>query len=427
MHVWLTRLTTALALMTATIVSAAGAEDLDPLLQLLVKKGVITLEEALALQDEAAAATETEAPAAAPTPTPAPAAAPAKWYDRLKVSGDVRMRYEGFSQEGSFDDDRRDRFRFRLRAGLEAAVTDALTVGFQLRNGDPDDPVSNNTTFEGAFQPKAFNLAEVYLDARLSPTVGVIGGKFDPKDWWTVSDFQWDDDVTVEGVMARVELAGGDGVWRGLELVPYTYLLEESGSRPDAWVFGGQARANLALGEHDSLGLGAGFDAWDNPQAVADLTLDGALGGNPVTNFLDSNGQLVSDFEILNLFAEWKHRGSKRWPITVNLFYYQNLGARGVAADEDTGYFARVQAGDSKDPGQLALRYSYYVAEPDALFYVFTQSDTSRSSDVEAHRFDLRIGFVARSYFNLTWYHTRPSYAEDEPLDRWQVDYIVRF
>lgn len=410
----------AVLLVIASLATAADPDGLEPLLRLLVTKGVITLEEALALQDEARRKAETPAKAAAPAP-------PAKWYDRLEVSADVRMRYEGFSQEGSFDHGRRDRFRFRLRAGLEAPLTDALTAGFGLRNGDQDDPVSNNTTFEGAFQPKDFNLGEVYLEARLSPAVRVIGGKFDPKDWWTVSDFQWDDDVTVEGLMGRLELGGGDGVWRGAELVPYTYLLEESGAKREAYVFGLQARANLALGQHDALGLGAGFDAWENPQAVADLTLGGALGGNPVTNFLDSRGKLVSDFEILNLFAEWRQRASKRWPITVNLFYYKNLGASGVAADKDTAYFARVQAGDSKDCGQVALRYSYYDAEPDALFYVFTQSDTSRASDVEAHRFDLRIGFIARSYFNLTWYHTRSSFAAGEPLDRWQVDYIVRF
>ncbi len=410
----------AVLLVSASLASAADPDGLDPLLRLLVTKGVITLDEALALQDEAARTAETPVKPAAPAP-------PAKWYDRLKVSGDVRMRYEGFSQQGAFDDGRRDRFRFRLRAGLEAPLTDALTASFQLRNGDRDDPVSNNTTFEGAFQPKEFNLGEVYLEARLSPAVALIGGKFDPKDWWTVSDFQWDDDVTVEGLMARLEFGGGDGAWRGIKLVPYTYLLEESGAGREAYVFGLQARADLAVGAHGALGLGAGFDLWDNPQAVADLTLTRALGGNPVTNLLDASGRLVSDFEILNLFAEWRHRASKRWPITVNLFYYQNLGARGVAADEDTAYFARLQAGDSREPGQLALRYSYYDAEPDALFYVFTQSDTSRASDVEAHRFDLRVGFIARSYFNLTWYHTRSSLAEGESLDRWQVDYNVRF
>ncbi len=429
MHTWMRYLVAGLLALAASLAFAGGVEDLDPLLRLLVKKGVITVEEALALQAEA----EREAAPQVAEPEPAKAAAAkasdttSKWYDRMEIKGDVRLRYEGFSKHGAFYDDRRDRFRIRLRAGVEVAIAEGLRFGFQLRNGDPDDPVSNNTSFDGGFQHKEFNLSQGYLEVRLSPSSEMIGGKFDPKDWWTVSDFQWDDDVTVEGAMAKLELGGERGSFRGLELVPYWFILEESSGSPDAYVFGGQARANFALGDHDSLGFGLGFDFWENPQAVVDLSRSGRLGGNAVTNLLDSNGRLESDFEILNLFAEWKHSASKRWPIKVNLFYYRNLGADGLGADEDTAAFGRIQVGDYKAPGQLAFRYSLYYGEPDALLYVFTQSDTSRSSDVKAHRFDLRIGAVARSYFNITWYNTRPALREDEPLDRWQVDYIVRF
>ena len=350
-----------------------------------------------------------------------------KWYDRVDLLGDARLRYEGFRQDDNFNDDRRDRFRIRLRVGIEIAITDALKVGIQARNGDPDDPVSNNTSFDGAFQFKDFNLAQGYVDFRAASWLDVIGGKFEAGKRWTVSDFQWDDDVTVEGAMENVHLASDATRYAGMELVAYQFLLEESGSGDDAFVFGGQARANFDLTENDALGVGVGFDYWDNPQAVVVLTLDGSLMGNRVTTLLDADGQLVSDFEIVNLFAEWKHTRSERWPIKVNLFYYQNLGADGIGEDHDTGFFGRVQYGDYKTKGQVALRYSYYYSEPDALFYVFTQSDTSRASDVKGHRFDVRIGFIARSYFNLTWYHTEAAYAKDEPLDRWQVDYIVRF
>ena len=47
--------------------------------------------------------------------------------------------------------------------------------------------------------------------------------------------------------------------------------------------------------------------------------------------------------------------------------------------------------------------------------------------DVDGHRFDVRIGYVRKSNFNLTWYHTDPVYAEVPTMDRWQVDYIVKF
>ncbi|RLE25585.1 MAG: hypothetical protein DRJ65_07380, partial [Acidobacteria bacterium] len=189
----------------------------------------------------------------------------------------------------------------------------------------------------------------------------------------------------------------------------------------------GQLRSAFRLGGANALKVGAGFDAWKNPQHVVDLTSSGTLKGNKITNFLDSDGQLISDFEILNLFAEYKNTSNKRWPLKFTLFFYKNLGAEGIGADNDTGYYGRVQVGDYKKRGQVALRYTYYYSEPDALFYVFTQSDTGRGSDAEAHRFDLRLGFIAKSYFNFTWYNTKPVYKQDETINRWQFDYIVKF
>jgi hypothetical protein len=242
-----------------------------------------------------------------------------------------------------------------------------------------------------------------------------------------VSDLQWDDDVTVEGLMTNTGLVYGDGAFKSLDLVAYLYSLDESGSGPDAYLYGGQLRSNFKMNKKNSLEFGVGYDQWMRPQLVADLTLDEELDGNKVTNFLDPNDQLISDFEIANAFATYKNKSIDGWPISLKLYYYQNLGAQGIGKDHDTGYFGRVQFGDYKKVGQLCFRYSYYYSEPDAMFYVFTQSDTSRGSNVEAHRFDFRIGFFARSYFNITWYNTKEAFGDDETLNRWQMDYIVKF
>jgi hypothetical protein len=421
-----------LALVVAPHAAASDTID-DPLLRLLVEKGVVTRDEAAALQEQTEAGSEplllllvakgilTEEEAAALR------AERRSWTERLEPAGDIRLRYEGFEQESSFDEDRRDRFRVRLRAGVTFTITEKMKVGLELRNGDPDDPVSNNTSFDGSFQFKEFNLAEGYLELRPLQRFGFIGGKFDAKEWWTVSDMQWDDDVTVEGLMTNTDLASGEGTFELLDLVAYTYILEESGDASDAYTFGGQLRTRLRPGEGHALLIGVGFDKWDHPQQVVDLTLSGAIGGNRITNFLDPGNRLVSDFEIFNAFAEYKHPGKARWPVTVKAFYFENLGAEGIGAKNDTGYFGRVQVGDYRKNGQVALRYAYYYSEPDSLFYVFTQSDTSRGSNVEAHRFDVRIGFLAGSYFNVTWYNSELAVGDDETIDRWQLDYIVKF
>ena len=160
---------------------------------------------------------------------------------------------------------------------------------------------------------------------------------------------------------------------------------------------------------------------------VADLTLSGKLHGNRVTNLLDDNDQLISDFEIANAFATWSWSRNERWPVKFSVFGYLNTGAQGLGKENDTGYFVRLQVGDYKKRGQMMFRASRYYSEPDALFYVFAQSDTTMASDVDGYRFDFRLGYVKKSYFNFTWYHTKTVYSLFPDMDRLQVDYIIVF
>ena len=75
----------------------------------------------------------------------------------------------------------------------------------------------------------------------------------------------------------------------------------------------------------------------------------------------------------------------------------------------------------------MAFRYSRYDSRPDAMFYAFTQSDTIRGSNVDAHRFDFRLGMPLKSYINVTYYNARPKAGGDDVMNRWQFDYIFRF
>jgi hypothetical protein len=427
--VWTVVLVLALCWTTGLAAQELPAE-MDPLLELLVEQGVITEEQARAVQAEYDRRRAAEAADVQPTPPPAPSPTPAvieseeeepRWYDRIDLRGDLRMRYEGFHQEGAYDDnDQRHRVRLRIRPGIYADVTDWLEVGFQLRTGDPKDPVSDNQSIDGGFSMKAVAISEGYAAFDATDWLDITIGKFDAKKKWVVTDMQWDDDVTVEGGME--ELSFGP-----FEANLYQYFLEEQKSGPDAYLLGGQLLGKFGSKSSGGFTVGVGYDDWVRPQLVADLTLSGDLLGNKVTNLLDDEDQLISDFKIFNAFVNWSSTRNERWPIKLYLFGYHNTGAQGLGKDYDTGYFARLQVGDYKEKGQLMFRYSRYYSEPDAIFYVFAQSDTTRASDVDGHRFDLRIGYVKRSYFNLTWYRTKAVYADVSTMDRLQVDYIIRF
>jgi hypothetical protein len=428
MKIWRLVLVAILAVGIGVAAAAWGEEagELDPLLELLVKRGVITLEEARAVQAEYDRREAAEVPTVPiPTPTPPvveqlPTDKKEHWYDRMEIRGDLRLRYEGFHQEGLDDDDRRDRVRLRLRPGVYTDITDWMEVGFQLRSGDRRDPVSDNQSVDTGFSLKEIAISEAYAAFDATDWLDLTIGKFDAKHKWLVSDMQWDDDVTVEGFMEQFDFGAFDASL-------YQYVLEEDKKNEDAYLIGGQLRGTFGIGAKDKITVGGGFDNWVRPQLVADLTLSGELLGNKITNLLDEDEQLISDFDIANLFVSWTHSTNERWPIKFSLFGYQNYGARGIGKDNDTGYFARLQVGDYKEPGQVMLRYSRYYSEADAIFYVFAQSDTTRASDVDGHRIDFRIGYVRRSYFNLTWYQTDANYDSVDTMDRWQVDYIIRF
>ena len=419
-------------------VVGVGAEELelDPLLELLVEQGVITLEQALAVQVEHDRRRSAGQPSAVVPQQPDPAKPPVppqmveapppeetkdeRWYDRIDFKGDLRLRGEFFWVDGISSNDRRERFRARIRPGIYTDITDWMEVGLQVRSGDPLDPVSDNSSFDGGFSLIPISISEVFAGFHLGKSLDLTLGKFDPKKKWVVTDMQWDDDVTVEGAME--ELSFGP-----LKVDFYQYVLEEEKKTSDSYLLGGQMYGKFGSDDVGSFTVGAGYDEWVRPQMVADLTLSGELHGNRVTNLLDDNHQLISDFKIANAFATWSWSTNERWPVKFSVFGYLNTGAQGLGKEYDTGYFVRLQVGDYKKKGQMMFRASRYYSEPDALFYVFSQSDTTMASDVDGYRFDLRLGYVKKSYFNFTWYHTKTVYSLFADMDRLQVDYIIVF
>jgi hypothetical protein len=430
--------TTVMFLFCAVVGVGAEEIELDPLLELLVEQGVITMEQALAVQAEYDRRKLAEQSPAAPALPVVPAqtvaietpAAPAeekvaekkddKWYDRIDFKGDLRLRSETFWVDGISSNDRRQRFRARIRPGIYTDITDWMEVGLQLRSGDPDDPVSDNSSFDGGFSLIPISISEGFAGFHPTNWLDLTLGKFDPKKKWVVTDMQWDDDVTVEGAMEELS-------WGPLKFDLYQYILEEEKSDRDSYLLGGQLYGKFGSDSIGSFTVGAGFDSWVRPQKVVDLTRSGKLKGNRVTNLLDDQGQLISDFEIVNAFAIWSWNKSERWPVKFSVFGYVNTGAQGLGKQYDTGYFVRFQVGDYKKKGQMMFRASRYYSEPDALFYVFAQSDTTMASDVDGYRFDFRLGYVKKSYFNITWYHTKPVYSLFPTMDRLQVDYIIVF
>jgi len=356
------------------------------------------------------------------------------WWESIDPYGDVRLRYDATKREDYGDD-----FRYRLRLGLEAALSDAISAGIEIRSGNPKNPVSDNQSFGGVFSKHQFSVAEVFGQFQFSPRFSLTAGKFEHAPRWVVSDMHWDTDVTLEGFLERVALRRRDDHFLSrLDASVYQLFLAES-DQGDAWLLGIQIRPTLRLGENDTLAVGAGFDYLLDPQRVADRTLAGELAGNRLTNLLDESGQLISDFRILSGHVQWMGREVNGWSLTSSFFFYKNVGAedvvgteigtgaQGRGSDNDSAFFFRLTTDQGRGPEQLRIRFAYYYSEPDALLYAFMQSDTRRSSNLNGARVDLRVGMPARTYFNITWYRTKPKLGEAATMNRWLIDYVLPF
>lgn len=347
---------------------------------------------------------------------------------------DLRFRYDARKRE-EFE----DVFRYRLRAGVEAHVSDFLDAGFEFRSGNPRNPVSDNQDFGGGLGKKDFKVAEVYGDFRLSESFYVVAGKFEARRYWVVSDMQWDSDVTTEGFMQRLAFSNKENRVLNLLRASVYQIVLEQGDEQAAWLLGAQVRPQFELGGHDTLFVGVGYDHYVDPQLVVDMTLAGELGGNRVTNLLDESGQLVSDFRILTAFVQWRNESNATWPLFLRFFYYKNAGAKnrpgteigtgaeGTGTDNDTGFFFRAVVGGNRNPGDLAIRFTYYYSQPDAILYAYAQSDTSRASNLNGTRVDFRIAMPAGQSLNFTWYRTEPELGEAATMNRLFVDYVLGF
>ena len=355
------------------------------------------------------------------------------WYERIDFYGDLRLRYDATQS-----DDYQDDFRYRLRLGLEAALSDAITAGVEIRSGNPRNPISDNQSFGGGLSKHEFSVAEVFADFRLSPRFSFVAGKFEHAPNWMVSDMHWDTDVTVEGFMERVELrSSADHPLRRLDASIYQLFLGES-DQGDAWLFGAQVRPTLQLGDDNTLTIGVGFDYLLDPQRVLDLTLAGELTGR-VTNLLDESDQLISDFRILTASLNWRNRAVEGWTLTSSFFFYNNTGAsdavgteirtgaQGRGSDNNNAFFFRIVADQGREPRQVRMLFTYFYSEPDAFLYAFAQSDTRQASNLNGTRVDLRVGMPARTYFNISWYRTKPKLGEATTMNRWLIDYVMGF
>jgi hypothetical protein len=206
----------AAALLSACLLLAAGIsgwcqEARDPLLDLMIQKGMLTQDEAAKVKAEADAL-RTNALSQAMPP------AESKWriskaVKDLDLFGDVRLRFEDRRATTPVGDRLElDRGRFALRLGLRGDLFDDFYFGFRLETSS--NPRSPWVTF-GSSSPGPFgksnngvDVGQAYIGWRLGDWMDLTAGKM-PNPLYT-TPMVWDTDLNPEGVAERFKYTVGN-------------------------------------------------------------------------------------------------------------------------------------------------------------------------------------------------------------------------
>ncbi|WP_165189841.1 putative porin [Caulobacter soli] len=210
----------------------------------------------------------------------APEAVP-EWVRGIKITGDLRGRYEGrfFDNGNALDfvnigainagspyntdpatnpynpailNSRKDRTYLRLRArvGIEAAIDPQVTAYIRIATGAQNNPVSTNQTLGGYFSDKDLWLDRAYVDYRPVDGAHVLVGRM--ANPFQMSELVWDDDVNLDGVAGSYQRKIGSAfsAFATAGAFPLDYVADDgpktalssikTDSDKDKWIFAGQ-------------------------------------------------------------------------------------------------------------------------------------------------------------------------------------------
>jgi len=339
-----------------------------------------------------------------------------KWLKDLKAKGDIRMRYEPANNTRATSADV-NRFRFRLRWGLEKKFNDEFKAGFRLASGGTTDPTSTNQSFDSAFANKTITIDQAYAIynpewARMGPIcdveigVGKVANPLSDVHSW----LSWDSDVTPEGIYEKVtsRLFKTENLSTDVEFLGTQFVINESSRRSnvdgDAEFFGfsGGIRNKFThenlqhpidLRHHINYEFSRGIGKVGTATATS-YSIDGV---NMRTNDLYT-GVNTGDLGVLSFYHElgWKIDPLPKFKLSFE--HGQNTQAHMDNAHERHFYVVNAKIGSAKKKGEWELGYTYGHLEKNSTFSVWTDSDfgfTNRKGSV------IKAGYALTDFLTL--------------------------
>ena len=367
----------------AALAPQAHAQSSDALIDKLVDKGILTTDEAKDLREQSDNDFKTALQAKTGMPD---------WVTSYKIYGDFRARYDQVSStDNNTHFTERDRYRFRLRAGLIISMTDNLEVGFSITSGDPatansfnnaGQPLSNNSTLQDNGTKK-----NIYIDTAYGKWTALnsdgwllsatFGKMYNPLQF---TPMVFDNDWTPEGVALQSGYTFND---QHTVLVNGAAFVEDqgvggtdTGSVQAPALFAGQAIWNANWTQKFGTSFGLGGYLLSNSQNLTTTAVPYINQGNSRT----TKGVLINGYApiIADASATYKldsfplYPGA--FPIKVGGEYINNVDAIS-GNNNNQGVWAGVTFGKSGTKHTWDLSYRYEYLEADAIYDQLVDDD----------------------------------------------------
>jgi polyhydroxyalkanoate synthesis regulator phasin len=359
---------TLVALAPGFQVHAQQAKPSDPIVDVLIEKGIINQAEAEKITAELAAR-QTNAASATP-------ASSSKWKisDAIKgiqLFGDARLRYEYRGVDnapGAIPDTYyRERFRYAVRFGVKGDLYENFNYGLRLETStNPRSPwvTFGNNTSGGSVTPSdkaqsGIGIGQVYLGWHPSDWYEMTVGRM-PMPLYT-TPMVWDSDINPEGAFEKFKYTSGKVDWFA-DFAQFDYQNPTSASAipsSDTFILAWQAGATVNLSKNLSFKVAPALYNYTGSGSGSGLNLpytgEGKDGmnvnytGNPAYNQNGINDLLVFEVPAEFNFKNWQTplgtlhtRVFGDW--AINLKGRDRAQAAALAASLPQAYTGEVQA-----------------------------------------------------------------------------------
>lgn len=429
-----------LALCGGLALSAASAlaQDSGALIDLLVKKGVVSDQEAEELR--------TELTKDFATNTSAGKLNLSSSLQELKLSGDVRLRHQEESKRtvGKTTNDNQTRERFRFRFNGDAILAKGWSAGFALETAPAAD--SGNQTFTQSNDDYNIYLARAYVGYAPTKSLSFVLGK--QKNPLYTTDLVWDSDINPQGVSENYtySFGGKDKLeFRGLQVIMQDNKESVAGrAGHDGWLFAQQLVFTKYIGSN-SLVLAPGYMTYNSTDLGTAMLNETPFTGSPRSQAF---GTLAGEFNIANVAGE----GTSLKLYADSSYNFEAASRVSQVYGVDTTKFDKgplawllgvgYNRGTGKMQGDYSLKVDYRRIGLGAVDPNLSDSDFGFGNlNMEGFKIGTSYNLTDFASFNLTYFNTKAidtklykkdgkTLADVAKLDRSQIlqaDIVVKF